>query len=213
MAWQDQQRRAGLRRIWRLARWWIFLPLAVFCGSVVGVALWPWKLEPPSRPEESAVVYLADYGRHSRLALQVDDRWMAEYSFGDWRYFAQGERTIWRGLAALTVPTEGGLGRRHLPLTEDESTFNAVAGSVRSARLEVGQAKLDELLAALESRYEANIATEMVADWAEMTFVKDDLSYHLFYNSNHRTAEWLRSLGCGVRGIPVLSNFRIEEGE
>ncbi len=33
--------------------------------------------------------------------------------------------------------------------------------------------------------------------------------YHLFHNSNHATASWLKRLGCKVTGTPIPSNFRI----
>jgi hypothetical protein len=38
---------------------------------------------------------------------------------------------------------------------------------------------------------------------------RDPARYHVFRNSNHATAEWLRELGCDVRGFPLLSNFRV----
>lgn len=190
----------------------VCLMLVVPLGLLAGVTMWPWTIAPPPPPREPGVVYLADYGHHSRLALQVDRQRMVEYAFGDWRYFAAGENTLWRGTVALFVPTEATLGRRPLASVPDEAAFNDLTGAVRSLRIEVERARLEELLAVLEGRYGAQVSTEVAGEWTEMTFVKERGPYHLFQNSNHQTANWLRALGCEVGRFPIRSNFRLRPG-
>ncbi len=187
------------------------VPLALLLGILGVLTGCAWSVKPPPQPQNPSTVYITDYGRHSRLALQVDETHMLEYSFGDWRYYVERERTLWRGVVALTLPTQAGFGRRALPFVDDVEEFNSLAGASRSARLEVEQANVENLLEKLEARYQENIATEVSSDEEGFTFVQDDLSYHLFRNSNHQTANWLRSLDCGVRGIPILSNFQLED--
>jgi hypothetical protein len=40
---------------------------------------------------------------------------------------------------------------------------------------------------------------------------RDPAPYHLFDNSNHATAKWLRRLGCEIRGFPLMANFLVED--
>lgn len=138
---------------------------------------------------------------------------MVEYAFGDWRYYGLGERSLWRGAVALLTPTDSTLGRRILPLTEDAESFHTVAGSVRSTRLLVEKGRADELLVRLDARYRQAIETQVSNDWSDLAFVLDNRNYHLFRNSNHQVAQWLRELDCEVRGNPILSNFQVEEDQ
>ena len=46
-------------------------------------------------------------------------------------------------------------------------------------------------------------------DWNQMDFVPDDRHYWFADNCNHRTAQWLRELGCEVDGFVLFSNFEL----
>jgi hypothetical protein len=194
----------------RRLRQGLFL-LGLALGTVAVHTGCAWKVTPPPTPANPAVAFITDYGRHSRLALQTDENTLVEYTFGDWRYYANDERSLWRGVVALVLPGEAGFGRRQIPFHPEEQGVTRIAGAVRSARIEVEGAKLDALLLQLDERWNRNRETSLFSDLAELHFVKDDASYHLFRNSNHQTAAWLRSLGCEVRGTPILSNFEVEQ--
>lgn len=178
-----------------------------------GISGCGWKVVPPPAPAESAAVFVADYGRHSRIALQVDDQHLREYSYGDWRYYANDERSPWRAFTALVKPGPGGLGRRTLPLTENESVFAGLADSNRAVRLDIEAESVRGLLAKLDDLWVDNLPTYTFSDLTGMHFVRLDGPYHLFRNSNHATGNWLETLGCEVRGVRILSNFRVVEKE
>lgn len=146
----------------------------------------------------------------SRLAVQVGPTQMLEYAFGDWRYYVEGEKGVWRGAVALLTPTQAGFGRRSLSFVPDSDRFTELAGADRSAAMQIDQADVERLVSELEARYQKNITTEVQAEWSDFTFVRDDLPYHLFHNSNHQTAGSVRRLGAEVRGSPILSNFRLQ---
>lgn len=190
-----------------------FLLVLLLGGGFLGLlAARPWSVMRPSLPAQAPVVaYVTDYGHHTRLALQIDEGRVLEYAFGDWRYFAMGERTLWRGTIAVLLPSQATLGRRVLPLVEDETTFAEMAGAERSIRLEVEREEADALLRDLEARYQAKLATAITPLNSDFTFVRDEASYHLLHNSNHQTAAWLRDLGCEIEGAPILSNFRFRD--
>jgi hypothetical protein len=186
----------------------------VLLGALVFLCLFSgcaWRATPPPHPKHPATVFLADYGHHSRIAVQLNESELIEYSFGDWRYYAQSERSWWRGFVALGFPGEAGLGRRTLPLFESEREFIAYTGSDRSHRLEVEQERTDQLLRELDERWEQNRDTAFFSEERGLHFVKDDERYHLFNNSNHKTAEWLERLGFEISGAPIISNYRVEE--
>jgi hypothetical protein len=157
------------------------------------------------------MVFISQYGMHSRVAVPIDQTRMVEYGYGDWRYYAEGEKGPWRGLVAIATPTDAALGKRSLSLTRNSDTFRLSAGADRSERLEVEQGRVNQLLGHLEGRYQANIDSEIQPANSLFSFVKDALPYHLSHNSNHQAADWLRRLGCEVRGNPVNANFRVVE--
>lgn len=194
----------------RLLVGFLVVPLSA-CGILGLLAALPWTVAAPSSPVQDPVVaYVTDYGRHTRLALQIDEGRVLEYAFGDWRYFAVGERTLWRGTIALVLPTQATLGRRVLPLVEDGDTFAEVAGAERSILLKIEKGKADDLLRELDARYQAKLAGAIAPADSDFTFVGHDASYHMLHNSNHETAAWLRILGYEIRGAPILSNFRFQ---
>lgn len=170
-----------------------------------------WTVTPPPRPADASSVFLSRYGMHSRVALQVDRSRMVEYGYGDWRYYAEGEKGPWRGIVAIATPTDAALGKRSLPFTQDPENFRRVAGADRSERIEVERARVNQLVSHLEGRYHANLHTEIRPAGSPFSFVKDEHPYQLSHNSNHQAVDWLRRLGCEVRGNPVYANFRVVE--
>ncbi len=198
--WHSRGRKL-LRMAGELALLLVLLALVPGCG---------WTVTPPPRPKEPAVVFLADYGRHSRLAVQTSGTGLVEYGYGDWRFYALGEKGLWSGLRAVAKPTPSALARRTLPPTDDPAVFRQRAGADRAARFLVERERADDLLRELDRRYRKNIDTEFRRETSGFSFIRDDEPYHLLHNSNHQTAEWLRHLGCEVRGPTVHSNFRVE---
>jgi hypothetical protein len=196
--------------------WWsrlirMVVPLSLLWGIALLAGCGGWTVAPPPPPVEPSTVYLSQYGMHSRVAVQVDPTRMMEYGYGDWRYYAEGEKGPWRGIVAIATPTPAALGKRSLPLTLDHEEFRRQAGAERSVRFAVEKARAVELVRHLEGRYQAKADTEIQPVDSPFRFVKDDLPYQLSHNSNHQAADWLRRLGCEVHGNPVSANFRVIE--
>lgn len=204
---QPQGRGRRKKGWWR--RWPVLLALVLPLALLGSSTARTWTIFRPPAPPDAATIFVSDYGRHARLALPWDEDWLVEYAFGDWDYYARAKRTPWRGAVALLVPTEATLARRFVPFTAEEDEFKARAGSVRSVRLSVERNALADLTAQLDQRYRQQMDTETYLPDLGLSFVKDDHAYHLFHNSNHRVAAWLQSLGCEVRGTPILSNFEV----
>lgn len=171
-----------------------------------------WTIRPPEIPEgqESEIVFLTDYGRHARLGLPGDDERIWEWGFGDWEYYALGERGFWPSFRALSFFGRSTLARRPLPATDDPDRFNVLAGGVRTVAFEIDRAKVADLLADLRAEWKRGTEErEPHRGHGDLSFVPAVERYHLFRNSNAKVATWLEALGCEVSGAPLLSNFRI----
>lgn len=175
-----------------------------------------WTILPPETPEEKEreTVFLTDYGRHARLGLPGEDNRIWEWGFGDWEYYALGERGFWPGFRALSFLGRSTLARRPLPSADDPDRFNVLAGGVRTVALEIDRSKVADLLAALRAEWERGAEErEPHRGHDGLSFVPAEERYHLFRNSNAKVATWLEALGCEVSGAPLLSNFRVRNNQ
>jgi hypothetical protein len=168
-----------------------------------------WTITPPPPATEPKVVFVSDYGKHTRVALQTGPHELTEYGFGDWHFYAKGDKGLASGIKAIATPTGSALARRTLPFTRDAAEFVATAGARRSERMEIEAALVNQLARALKARHQQNSSTAIHSEETGFTYVRDDLPYHLFQNSNHQAADWLEQLGCTISGTPILSNFRV----
>ncbi len=179
---------------------WIFL-----CGCA-------WHITPPGNPAEPATVHLTEYKRHTRLALPAADetgRWV-EYGFGEWNYYGLERRDLVSGLRALAGLGTAARSRRELPAADGDEAFLRVSGGRHTASIRVEKAAVTSLKASLERDWAA-LQTGKSARRKDgvPVVISPSEPYHLFHNSNHATASWLKKLGCKVTGTPILSNYRI----
>lgn len=174
-----------------------------------------WEVTPPVVPPgaETATVFVTDYGRHARLGLPVGDRTVVEWGFGDWEYYAMEKTGPASSVRAISPFGRSALARREFHgVGGDAGEFSGSAGGVRTAAIKVERAKSDALFLDLESRWRRGREVEAVRrDTDGLEFAAGEERYHLLHNSNKKTAVWLRELGCEVRGVPVISNFRVSE--
>ncbi|MHA7880981.1 MAG: hypothetical protein ACX931_14405 [Saccharospirillum sp.] len=179
--------------------------LLLLCISLLLQAC-TWTVIPPEPTANTATVYLSVYGRHTRLALPDGPGQLVEYGFGDWRYYAEAERTLFTGAQALFFSSGATLSRRELthPNTTDLSRHFL---SVRTESIDVPAALASQLHEELLQGWEA-AAGEEVRQGA-LVFRRSPQGYSLFHNSNHQTAEWLERLQCEVLGVPVWSTFEV----
>lgn len=165
-----------------------------------------WSVIPPEPTAESATVYLSVYGRHTRLALPDESGHYVEYGFGDWRFYAEEQRTLFTGIQALFFSTGSTLSRRELP-DPGQTDLRRHFLSIRTEAIEVPSHLARQLRDELMQNWE-KAAGEQLSQGA-LVFRRAPRHYSLFHNSNHQTAQWLEQLQCDVQGAPFWSNFEV----
>lgn len=197
----------GRPRIWH----WVMMAAAVVligCGA---------RITPPLTVSDPTVVYLVDYGRHtslvlpSRLASSDEHDGYAEYAYGDRNFFALNDTRWSDGLAALLVPTQGVLGRRIFANLRDPLAVPARLECKNTMPLTVELQSAEELRRRLDASFGDHVEVEIINRRHELTLVPVEPRYGWWHNCNHEVAEWLRSLGCEVRGAAMTADFHIEE--
>lgn len=160
--------------------------------------------------EESLVVYVVDHGFHSRLVLPDGQGRFVQYTYGDWQYFALQHQTAISAVEALFWPTPGTLGRHYF------DSFLALDRAVsqpdnrRLLAVTVDKARADGLRSHLDTWFETHLDTEVVHPSSELYFVRVDQHYTIIHNSNHELVDWLRALGCQVKGFVAWPNFQVK---
>lgn len=192
-----RQSRIHRQNLTRILLLFCLLPALTSCS---------WTIVPPEPEEQSETVFLSVYGRHTRLALPHDESGYVEYGFGDWHYYALGERDWLTGLRALFFSSASTLSRRELP-DPGQAVLRNHFHSKRTEAIEVHRADVRQLLHELEQAWSES--DEVRHGNGQLTFKQTDRQYSLFHNSNHQTAQWLEQLQCEVRGTPISSDFRL----
>jgi hypothetical protein len=189
-------------------RWWAFVLIAL---TAVGLTNCAWQVTPPATVIEPTTVYLTQYGLHTRLALPAADEGLIEYGFGEWHYYGLEERSWQSGGRAIF-----GLGTaarsRHRLATGGEAmkswkTFNGDQTAVIVVETDAATRLRDRLETSWNDVREHAVQRKWDGVWVAPT---PEARYHLFRNSNHATAQWLRELDCDVRGIPITADFTVE---
>jgi hypothetical protein len=167
---------------------------------------------PPPDPRDPVPVFVLDHGRHTSLVLPAPDGSLRRYAYGDWRYYAERQTSIWQGLAALGWPTPGALGYQVLPgpATPESVRDQVRVGIVELHLLYVERERVDHLHARLEAII-AQAGQRLETPEVDLVFVSHPTSYHLGHNSNQMLAAWLEELGCQVSRRPVLAGWWIGE--
>ena len=169
------------------------------------------RITPPISPPNPVTVIVADYGRHTSLFLPGKDDGLVEFAWGDYEWFARGRTGTWRALSALFWSDGSTLGiRRYTGSVTDENLLK-LTGAQRLLRFAVSQDDViplrNRLIAAIDASRDKAIHNEV----NQMDFVPDGRHYWFADNCNHRTAQWLRDLGCEVDGLILYSNFELKE--
>ena len=168
-----------------------------------------WRVMPPSEVRDGVPVVLSQYEWHTRLALPDGMVAFYEYGFGEWNFYGLEKEGFFSGFRAITGLGKGAMSRRRLPYTLSESEFARAAGSNRSSRFYVERGLAEGLRDELERRWQSNADTRVVRTWDGIPVSRDRTTYHLFANSNHAVANWLRRLGCRVNGNTLTSRFKV----
>jgi hypothetical protein len=168
---------------------------------------------PPAKPKDPVTVHVVDYGRHASLVLPAGNGKLAEFSWGDWQFFALAKTGVLEGLQAVIFSPGATLSRRYI---DEPAEYELIASELEAGRVisfNVERRRAAELLGRLSARYQRRIDTEIYNAKYKTNFVRDDTRrYCGLYNCTHETARWLKELGCRVRGYSILSEFVLPQG-
>ena len=170
------------------------------------------RITPPANVHDPVNVYLLDHGRTCSLVLPIDGDRFVRYAYGDWRWYALDNTSLFSGFRAVMWPTPGALGRREfvdLPRA-DVVRQRVTIETEHQYEIAVERAKVRSLHAKLTSLFHQNADTLTPSRSAALEFVHHPRRYWLAHNSNHAAADWLRQLGCKVRGPTLLSTWRVD---
>ena len=180
----------------------VLLSVVTGCGAVVTA---------PVQVQQPVKIYLVDYGKHSSLIFPNGEKSMYEFAWGDFDWFALGEQSIWSGFRALLFSNGSGFGireYRHITTLEELKKVN---GARSILTIDVEGKKLDKLQSELMARYKPKESHLVYYPPDSMLFAFSREHYWFGYNCNHKTCDWLQTLGCEVHGIAMFGGFRMAE--
>ena len=164
------------------------------------------RVTPPARPDEPITVILLDHGRHPSLMLPRDrneETW-GRYSYGEWRWYAEGRGNVFGAFSAMLWPTRGALGRQLLHADQSVQVH-----FVRMHPIEVSSKRAHRLAQKLDAVFEADGREPRHNPDFHAEFVPHPRAYSIFNQSNKVMADWLQELDCEVRGPVLYSKWRI----
>lgn len=182
---------------------------AAGCGSSVS---------PPAGVKDPVTVYLLDTGRTSSVVLPLPGPSPAyvRWTFGQWDWYALEKDGPLDALPVLFCPSQGTLGRQSMrPPRPGESPADAFGRQLYAAHaehvheLEVERSQAAALQSKLDVAFASEAKTQITGKSSRISFVHYDRKYAGWSNSNHQTGDWLRELGCEVRGCGFLSDWSI----
>lgn len=171
------------------------------------------RLLPPEQLQQPVTVHLVDHGRHPSLVLPANDRGWVRYVHGEWRWYAENETGLWRGLTTLFWPTDAAIGRRYL--ASAPKAGHRMAGIPEGFRHVYSLKVEKERVSALKSRLNRYFAEPEKIRFQpryNLYFVPYPQDYRVFKHSNPVMARWLRELGVAVSGPALFSKWRLPSG-
>ncbi|MGH9457221.1 MAG: hypothetical protein ACRD2J_06220 [Thermoanaerobaculia bacterium] len=167
----------------------------------------------PDPSGAAATVLLLAHGKSSSLVLPEPADGATRWAFGDWEYYALGDKDLGSTLAAAVLRTPAALGRQEVEAISDSRAALASVlgiGIDEVSPLRVAREAVARLRERLEARFQANVATLHDNPGPRLEFVRPPESYTLVNSSNRKVASWIRELGCSTSGITMLSRWRVE---
>ncbi|MGD9690377.1 MAG: hypothetical protein AB7K52_13835 [Phycisphaerales bacterium] len=185
--------------------------LVSIAAMILALALAPgcaYLVSPPTRPEEPVSVFIADLGYHASILLPREPAATAEYAYGHYEWFALNKDDLWRAPGVVLLPGRGTLGRRTLGVPCTRAALETVVYAEELLELRVDRSRAESLRRALDGRFDGAGPPVFNAVMG-MDFVPDSRRYWIAHNCNAALVDWLRDLGCTVRGGSLDANFRI----
>jgi hypothetical protein len=167
-------------------------------------------ITPPPPPIDPVTIAVTDYGRHASVVFPDEDgTGSVEYTFGDWDWFAAGNNGFTDAVQAMLWSKGSTLGRRRVDQTPDSPGLLDELLADKIILLRVPRERARALRDALGARFGFRANQALYNQVMELHFIPDAERYGLCHNCNHVTARWLRQMGCGIRGNPVTSKFKL----
>ncbi len=169
------------------------------------------RIIPPAMPQNAVPIYVADYGRHTSIVLPDEKGGLVEFSWGDYRWFAENHMRAGDAIAALFWSSGSTLGCRHIPAELPHDELMIALSAKRLLRFLADADQAAALRKLLIDQFNLHRDSMIYNNERQFYFVRDDGHYWLAHNCNHLTANWLRMLGCRVDGLIIYSNFELDE--
>ncbi len=184
----------------------------VFTGCTNSITL------PRIQSSQSSInIALLDYGRHSSLVLPAsDDGGAIEFAYGEWEWYALQRDSMLRILPTLAIPTQGTIGQNRWDQGDAQwvgETKHELGETEAIYIITVESHLAESLVTQLQDRYNRNAESARISESYGLTFVPDERAYWLFHNCNHEVVDWLRQLGCTIKGNGIYSDFKIHNDE
>lgn len=187
------------KRLQRVLRF--FLHVTMVSGAASLLAACATTIVPPGPVACPQTVFVLDHGRHSSLVLPHPEGFV-RYAYGDWGWYAEVDTGTTEASRAVLWPSRAALGRSvsGAVATREGVRAGLRVGIQRIHEVPVETHRVTALRDALEARYRANQASAKYNRAYDLTFVDYPEPYAAWNNSNHKVAEWLQRLGCGIEG-------------
>lgn len=169
------------------------------------------RVEAPRQLAEAERVWLLQFAYHSTLIFREKPGAVVLYEYGEWEWYAMN-RTAWtRVFPVFLWPTTGSLSRRQLALEEPIATRDLVHAMMANKgwAIDVERADAVALRETLNERYAEGRSQEHYDAYLDTYFVPDPAPYHALRTCNSVMAQWLRDLGCTVRGFLWSWKWRV----
>ncbi|WP_158611798.1 hypothetical protein [Guyparkeria sp. SCN-R1] len=185
------------------------IALAGGAGLMLGACT--TTIVPPASVDRPQSVFVLDHGRHSSLVLPHPEGFV-RYAYGDWGWYAEVDTGTIEASRAVLLPTRAGLGQS---LTEAPPTREGVRGGLRVGIQEIHEIPVETervatLRSSLEGLHRDNEDSLKYNAVYDLAFVEHPEAYAFWNNSNHKVAEWLRQLGCGIEGSAFWASWQVK---
>lgn len=166
----------------------------------------------PADVADPVSVYVLDHGRTPSLVIpDSDGSGMVRYAYGDWNWYALGNRGFGDAVSALLWPTRGALGRRELagPIGPEALRGQVKVGFISLHEVRLSREKVAALQAHLDGQFAAAESTRVESADSDLSFVHHPEKYCYFHNSNGVLAAWLERAAAKVRGMRLVSTWAV----
>src|SRR5688572_31536939 len=85
--------------------------VVMLCGLCPACSM---TVVPPDKLSDPVTVHVVDYGRHASLVLPAGDGKLAEFSWGDWHFFALAKTSVLSGMRAVLFSPGATLSRKYI---------------------------------------------------------------------------------------------------